>query len=65
MDRALSMNWEKLNARRTFEEKPEGKRPLVRLRHRWENNIKMDLRDLERYDGGSMDWIDVAQGRNQ
>jgi hypothetical protein len=24
-------------------EKPEGKRPLRRLRHRWENNIKMDL----------------------
>jgi hypothetical protein len=23
--------------------KPEGKRPLGRLRHRWENNIKMDL----------------------
>jgi hypothetical protein len=23
--------------------KPEGKRPLGRLRHRWEDNIKMDL----------------------
>jgi len=27
--------------------KPEGKRPLGRPRSRWEDNIKMDLRDLE------------------
>ena len=27
--------------------KPEGKRPLVRLRHRWENNIKMDPQEVE------------------
>ena len=26
--------------------KPEGKRSLGRSRHRWENNIKMDLQDL-------------------
>jgi hypothetical protein len=26
--------------------KPEGKRPLGRPRHRWENNIKMDLREV-------------------
>jgi hypothetical protein len=26
--------------------KPEGKRPLVRPRHRWENGIKMDLREI-------------------
>jgi hypothetical protein len=25
---------------------PEGKRLLLRLRHRWENNIKMDLQEL-------------------
>jgi hypothetical protein len=29
--------------------KPEGKRTLGRPRHKWENNIKMDLEDLERY----------------
>jgi hypothetical protein len=34
--------------------KPEGKRPLGRHRHRWENNIKVDL--LEVVYGG-MDWI--------
>ena len=27
--------------------KPEGKRPLGRPRHRWEDNIKMDLQELE------------------
>ena len=26
--------------------KPEGKRPLGRPRHRWENNIKMDLQEV-------------------
>jgi hypothetical protein len=26
---------------------PEGKRPLGRPRHRWEDNIKMDLREVE------------------
>jgi hypothetical protein len=28
--------------------KPEGKRPLGRHRRRWENNIRMDLREIER-----------------
>jgi hypothetical protein len=41
--------------------KPEGKRPLGRPRHRWDN-IKMDLREIE-WDG--MDCIDVAQDRDQ
>ena len=42
--------------------KPEGKRPLGRLRHRWEDNIKMDLQE----DGcGSIDWIELAQDRNR
>jgi hypothetical protein len=42
--------------------KPEGKRPLGRPRRRWEDNIKMDLREIG-WDG--MDWIDLAQERNQ
>jgi hypothetical protein len=42
--------------------KPEGKRPLGRSRRRWVNNIKMDLRDIE-LDG--IDWIDLAQDRDQ
>jgi hypothetical protein len=42
--------------------KPEGKRPLGRLRRRWVDNIKMDLREIE-LDG--MDWIDLVQDRDQ
>jgi hypothetical protein len=42
--------------------KPEGKRPLGRPRLRWVNNIQMDLREIG-CDG--VDWIDVAQDRDQ
>ena len=38
--------------------KPAGKRPLVRPRHTWEVNIKMDLQEAG---CGGMDWIEVAQ----
>jgi hypothetical protein len=41
---------------------PEGKRPLGRPRRRWVDNIKTDLREI-RCDG--MDWIYLAQDRNQ
>jgi hypothetical protein len=41
--------------------KPEGKRPLGRLRRRWEDNIKMDLQELG---CGSMDWIELARYRD-
>jgi hypothetical protein len=36
----------KRNAYRILVGKPEGKRPLGRLRHRWEDNIEMDLREI-------------------
>jgi hypothetical protein len=39
---------------------PEGKRPLERPRRRWEDNIKMDLREI-RIDGAN--WISMAQDR--
>jgi hypothetical protein len=42
--------------------KPEGKRPLGRPRPRWVNNIKMDLRNIG---CGGVDWINVAQNRDQ
>jgi len=42
--------------------KPEGKRPLGRPRHRWEDNIKMDLQEMV---WGSMDWIMLAQDRDR
>ena len=41
--------------------KLEGKRPLGRPRRRWENNIKIDLKELE---CDVMDWIDLAQDRD-
>jgi hypothetical protein len=62
MGRACRMNGEKRNACRILVGKPEGKRPLGRPRHRWVDNIKMDLREIR---WGSMDWIDLAQDRNQ
>jgi hypothetical protein len=34
-------------------------RPLERPRYRWEDNIKMDLREVGL--GGGMDWINLAQ----
>jgi hypothetical protein len=37
---------EKRNAYRILVGKPEGKRPLGRPRHRWVDNIKMDLREI-------------------
>jgi hypothetical protein len=42
--------------------KPEGKRPLGRLRRRWVDNIKINLREIG---WSSMDWIDQAQDRDQ
>jgi hypothetical protein len=42
--------------------RPEGKRPLERPRHRWEDNIKMDLREIG-IDGEN--WIQLAQNRIQ
>jgi hypothetical protein len=42
--------------------KPEGKRPLGRPRRRWVDNIKIDLREIG-WDG--MDWIEMAQDRDQ
>jgi hypothetical protein len=53
---------EKRNAYRILVGKPEGKRPLGRPRRRWMDNIKIDIREI-RWDG--MDWIDVAQNRDQ
>jgi hypothetical protein len=53
---------EKRNAYRILVGKLERKRPLGRPRRRWEDNVKMDLREIG---WGGMDWIDLAQDRNQ
>jgi hypothetical protein len=47
---------------RVFVGRPEGKRPLGRPRRRWEDNIKMDLRETEIY---GANWIKVVQNMVQ
>jgi hypothetical protein len=42
--------------------KPEGRRPLGRLRRRWGNNIKMDFQNVV---CEGMDWIEVPQDRDR
>jgi hypothetical protein len=56
------MHGEKRNACRILMGKPEGKRPIGRPRHRWEDDIKTDLREIG---WGGMDWIHLAQNRDQ
>jgi hypothetical protein len=52
----------KRHAYRILVGKPEGKRPLGTPRRRWEDNIRMDLREIG---WNGMDWIDLAQDRDQ
>jgi hypothetical protein len=44
--------------------KPEGKRPLGRPRRRWEDEIRMDLREIG-LGGGCVDWIRLSQDRDR
>ncbi|KAJ4434646.1 hypothetical protein ANN_23210 [Periplaneta americana] len=53
---------ESRNAYRVLVGRPEGKIPLGRPRRRWEDNIKMDLREVG-YD--DRDWINLAQDRDR
>jgi hypothetical protein len=41
---------------------PEEKRPIGRPRRRWEDNIKIDLREVG---GGCGDWMELAQDRDR
>jgi hypothetical protein len=50
------------NGYRILVGKPEGRIPLGRSRCRWVDNIKMDLRETGWV---GMDWIDLAQNRDQ
>jgi hypothetical protein len=60
MGRACRMNGK--NEYRILVGRPEEKRPLGRPRRRWVDNIKMDLREIG---WGGMDWIDLAQDKDQ
>ena len=42
--------------------KPEGKRPMGRPRRRWEDNIKINFKEVG---GGCGDWMELAQGRDR
>jgi hypothetical protein len=53
---------EKRDAYRILVGKPGGKRPQGRPRHRWVDNIKIDLREIG-WDG--MDWIQLAEDTDQ
>jgi hypothetical protein len=62
MGRACSTHGEKSNTYRILVGTPEGKRPLGKPRRRNKDNIKMDLREIG---WGGMDWIGLAQDRDQ
>ena len=62
MGRACSTYGERRGAYRVLVGKPEGRRPLGIPGRRWEDNIKMNLRDVE---CGGMDRIDLVQDRKR
>jgi hypothetical protein len=63
MDRACGTHGgEKMSAYKILVGKPERKRQLGRHRRRWEDNIKINVRKIG---WGGMDWIDLAQDRDQ
>jgi hypothetical protein len=53
---------EERNVYKVLMGKPKGKRSLGKSRHRWEDGIRMDLRET---DWGSVDWIQLAQDRDR
>jgi len=54
--------WERRGIFKVMVGKPEGERPLGKQRHRWEENIKIDLQEVG---CGGMDWIKLAQDRDR
>jgi hypothetical protein len=62
MGRVCSAYGERIGVHRVMVGKPEGKRPLGRPRRRWEDNIKMDLKEVG---CGGVDLIELAQDRDR
>ena len=62
MGRARSTYGGEDRCMQTLVGKPDGKRPLGRSRHRWEDNMRMDLQEMG---NGGMDWIELAQDRDR
>jgi hypothetical protein len=54
--------WEKRNAYRLLVGKPEGKRALGRTRHRWVDNIKIDILEIG---WSGVGWIGLVQDRDK
>ena len=53
---------EKRGVYRVLVGKPEGNSPLVKSRHRWEGNVRMNLQDVG---CGVVDWVELAQDRDR
>jgi hypothetical protein len=62
MGGACSTYREARGAYRILVGRPEGRKPLGRPRHGWEDNIKMDLHDMGWW---GMDWIELAQDKDR
>jgi hypothetical protein len=58
----VARSGEKRNAYGLLVGKPEGKRPLGRPRHKWVDNIRIDLGEVG---WGDVDWIGLAKDRNR
>jgi hypothetical protein len=59
---ACSAYGERRDVFRVLVGKPEGKIPMGRHKHRWEENIEMDLQEVGCW---VMDWIELAQDRDR
>ena len=70
MIKSIRMRWaghaarmeERRGVYRVLVGRPEGNRPLGRPRHRWEDNIRIELQEVG---CGFMDWIELAQDRGR
>jgi len=62
MDPACSVYGVRRGVYRVLVGKPEGKRPLRRLRRRWEDNIKMDHKEVG---CAVIDWNELALDRDR
>jgi hypothetical protein len=63
MGRTCSTHGDGISVYRVLVGSPEGKRPLGRARHRWEDNIKMIKMDLREVGIDGAKWIQLAQYR--
>jgi len=62
MGEACSAFGERSDVYRVLVGKTEGNKPLGTPRHRWDDNIKMELQEVG---FGGMDWIELAQDRDR